>query len=73
MPSFAATSVMVAGAVWFLVEMHRDGMTGVAERVVTAMQSLWPFVVVLSCLRHRAGRRAEPVTRPDDTRNRAPD
>ncbi|MGA5103639.1 DUF998 domain-containing protein [Streptomyces cellulosae] len=73
MPSFAATSVMVAGALWFLVEMHRDGMAGVAERVVTAMQSLWPFVVVLSCLRHRAGRRAEPVTRPDDTRNRAPD
>ena len=60
LPSFAATTVMVAGAVWFLVEMHRHGMAGVAERVVTAVQSLWPFVVVLSCLRHRARRRAEP-------------
>ncbi|MEW1683354.1 DUF998 domain-containing protein [Streptomyces sp. NPDC093594] len=55
-PSLAATALMVAGAAWFLIEMHRNGMTGVAERVVTAVQSLWPFVVVTSCLRHRTDR-----------------
>ncbi|GHH94589.1 DUF998 domain-containing protein [Streptomyces capillispiralis] len=53
-PSILATAVMVAGAVWFLVEMHRNGAAGVAERVVTALQSLWPFVVVASCLHDRA-------------------
>ncbi|GAA3506459.1 DUF998 domain-containing protein [Streptomyces prasinosporus] len=58
-PSAAATAVMVAGAVWFLVEAHRQGVAGVAERVVTAVQSLWPFVVVTSCLRH-AQERDEP-------------
>ncbi|QER87865.1 DUF998 domain-containing protein [Streptomyces tendae] len=55
-PSLAATALMVAGAAWFLIEMHRHGMAGVAERVVTAVQSLWPFVVVTSCLRHRTDR-----------------
>lgn len=58
-PSFAATAVMVAGALWFLVEMHRHGAAGVAERVVTAFQSLWPFVVVTSCVRRRT-----PAMRP---------
>lgn len=51
-PSLTATAVMVLGAAWFLVEMHQDGAAGVAERLVTALQSLWPFVVVASCLRH---------------------
>lgn len=52
-PAFAATAVMVAGAAWFLLEMNRQGVAGLAERVVTILQSLWPFVVVTSCLRHR--------------------
>lgn len=51
-PSFMATAVMLVGAAWFLLEMHRHGAAGVAERVVTALQSVWPFVVVTSCLRH---------------------
>ena len=50
--SAVATALMVVGAAWFLVEMHRQGVAGVAERAVTALQSLWPFVVVTSCLRH---------------------
>ncbi|MEU9353513.1 DUF998 domain-containing protein [Streptomyces griseoloalbus] len=49
-PSVLATVLMGVGAVWFLVELHRHGAAGVAERVVTALQSLWPFVVVASCL-----------------------
>lgn len=51
-PSTMATALMGVGAAWFLVEMQGDGAPGVAERVVTCVQSLWPFVVVTSCLRH---------------------
>ncbi|GAB2980998.1 DUF998 domain-containing protein [Streptomyces pseudoechinosporeus] len=51
-PSFAATTLMAVGAAWFLIELHRHGAAGVAERVVTSIQSLWPFVVVASCARH---------------------
>jgi hypothetical protein len=50
-PSLGATAVMAAGAAWFLIELHLHGVAGVAERAVTTLQSVWPFVVVLSCLR----------------------
>jgi hypothetical protein len=42
---------MAAGAAWFLIELYLHGVAGVAERVVTTLQSVWPFVVVVSCLR----------------------
>ncbi|WP_137990808.1 DUF998 domain-containing protein [Streptomyces vilmorinianum] len=51
-PAVAATTLMSVGAGWFLIEMHREGAAGVAERLVTCMQSLWPLVVVASCLWH---------------------
>lgn len=51
--SLAVTLAMGAGALWFLFEMDDDGAAGVAERVVTSMQSLWPFVVAAACV-HRA-------------------
>jgi hypothetical protein len=51
-PAAVATALMGAGAAWFLIEMQGHGAIGVAERVVTSVQSLWPFVVVASCLRH---------------------
>lgn len=47
----AATAAMCAGAAWFLVEASRQGSDGAVERMVTALQSVWPFVVVLSCVR----------------------
>ncbi|MFC7844257.1 DUF998 domain-containing protein [Streptomyces sp. NPDC001046] len=50
-PSLGATAVMALGAGWFLLEIHQQGAMGVAERAVTTLQSVWPFVVVLSCLR----------------------
>jgi hypothetical membrane protein len=50
-PSLGATAVMAVGAAWFLFELHLHGVAGVAERAVTTLQSVWPFVVVLSCLR----------------------
>ncbi|MDQ0746080.1 putative membrane protein [Streptomyces africanus] len=52
LPSLGATAVMAVGAAWFLVETHLHGVAGVAERAVTTLQSVWPFVVALSCLRH---------------------
>ncbi|MFF5847229.1 DUF998 domain-containing protein [Streptomyces massasporeus] len=57
-PSLGATVVMAVGAAWFLVELHLHGVAGMAERAVTTLQSVWPFVVVLSCLREslREGR-----------------
>ncbi|MFJ4814638.1 hypothetical protein [Streptomyces sp. NPDC088801] len=48
MPSLGATALMAGGAAWFLIELHLRGVAGVA---VTTLQSVWPFVVVLSCLR----------------------
>ncbi|MEU9702906.1 DUF998 domain-containing protein [Streptomyces sp. NPDC047981] len=53
-PAAAATALMALGALWFLVETHREGAPGAAERLVTCMQSVWPFVVVASCLRFSA-------------------
>ncbi|MFF7791192.1 DUF998 domain-containing protein [Streptomyces sp. NPDC007991] len=54
LPSLGATAVMAVGAAWFLVETQLHGVAGVAERAVTTLQSVWPFVVALSCLRHCA-------------------
>lgn len=51
-PSLTATVLMLVSAIWFMIEMHYDGAAGAAERLVTALQSCWPFVVVASCLRH---------------------
>ncbi|MGW0811896.1 DUF998 domain-containing protein [Streptomyces viridiviolaceus] len=53
-PSVAVTVLMAVGGAWFLIEMHRHGDVGVAERVVTSVQSVWPFVVTASCLHHSA-------------------
>ncbi|MYS07976.1 DUF998 domain-containing protein, partial [Streptomyces sp. SID6041] len=58
LPSVTATVAMALGAVWFLVEMNRQGSVGVAERLVTCVQSTWPLVVVASCLRHGVNRAA---------------
>ncbi|MEV4681643.1 DUF998 domain-containing protein [Streptomyces kurssanovii] len=52
LPSLMVTLLMGVGAVWFLIEIQRHGVAGVAERLVTCVQSLWPFVVVASCLLH---------------------
>ncbi|MFD8646065.1 DUF998 domain-containing protein [Streptomyces zaomyceticus] len=62
-PSVLATLLMGLGALWFLVEMNRPGSAGVAgvvERLVTCLQSVWPLVVVTSCLRHTDGERPPP-------------
>ncbi|WP_370410058.1 DUF998 domain-containing protein [Streptomyces fradiae] len=62
LPALLATASMGAGALWYLVATDGDGPAGVAERLVTCLQSLWPLVVVLSCLWHQ--RRADPGPPP---------
>lgn len=52
-PAFMATGLMGLGAAWFLIEIQGNGAAGIAERLLTSVQSLWPFVVVASCVRHR--------------------
>ncbi|GGX18518.1 membrane protein [Streptomyces lomondensis] len=60
LPSLGATAVMALGAAWFLIELHHQGAAGAAERAVTTIQSVWPFVVVLSCF-HRSARDGSPA------------
>jgi hypothetical membrane protein len=50
-PSAVASTLMWAGGAWFLFELRVHDAPGVAERVLTFVQSLWPFLVVASCLR----------------------
>ncbi|KDN77582.1 membrane protein [Streptomyces olindensis] len=60
LPALGATAVMALGATWFLIELHQRGAAGAAERAVTTIQSVWPFVVVLSCFQ-RSAREGYPV------------
>jgi hypothetical membrane protein len=63
-PSIVVSALMWIGALWFLFEIQVHGAAGVAERVVTSAQSLWPVVVVASCLWHsrRENTRRDPAT-----------
>jgi hypothetical protein len=49
-PAVIASAAMWAGGIWFLLELQVFHAAGVAERALTLAQSLWPFVVVVSCL-----------------------
>lgn len=65
-PSLTVTTLLIAGAAWFLFELQTDGDAGVAERILVAAQSLWPAVVVVSCLLHRP-RGDQPTGRETST------
>ena len=41
--------------VWFTIELFNGPLLGLAERAVTADQSLWPLAVVVSVIAGRAG------------------
>lgn len=49
--ALGASAFMGAAALWFLAELQSAGAPGIAERVVTFAQALWPFLVVVSCRR----------------------
>ena len=59
---YAATVVMTAGAAWFLLELHGRGDVGLAERIVTGTQTVWPLLVVAACLGTRFRATARPPT-----------
>lgn len=54
--SITFTAVIAANAAWFLFELHSHGAAGLAERVVTGLQSIWPVIVAISV--RRAAQRA---------------
>ncbi|MEW1613098.1 MULTISPECIES: DUF998 domain-containing protein [unclassified Streptomyces] len=62
--ALTASALMGAAALWFLIELRSAGSPGIAERVVTFVQALWPFLVVISC-RQSSRRRS---TRRQSTR-----
>ena len=49
--SWLVTAVLLLTALWFLFELRGGDAAGVAERVVSSAEALWPFVVVASCVR----------------------
>ncbi|SEO43944.1 Protein of unknown function [Actinacidiphila rubida] len=51
-PSYTVSALIGAGAAWFLVALELHSAPGIAERVLTTVQSLWPVIVVGSCLLH---------------------
>ncbi|MFE2023177.1 DUF998 domain-containing protein [Streptomyces sp. NPDC059499] len=54
-PSLMATALMWVGGGWFLMALFVHDTAGAAERVITFAQSLWPLVVVVSCVRQTDG------------------
>jgi hypothetical protein len=59
--SFAATGTLLSLLVWFGLELVTGGrQVGLAERVLTEAQALWPLAVVLTC--RQSTRRLGPAT-----------
>ena len=48
--AYAATAVTLAVLLWFTIELFNGAQLGLAERTVTADQSIWPLVVVVTVL-----------------------
>jgi len=61
--AYAATGLNLALLLWFTAELFNGPQLGLAERVVTTDQALWPFVVVLTVV--AAGQRASEPTRAE--------
>jgi hypothetical membrane protein len=53
-PSVAAAAILLGLVAWFAVELAASGdRIGLAERAAAAAQTIWPFVVALSCRKAR--------------------
>lgn len=48
--AYATTAVTLVVLLWFTIELFNGQQLGLAERTVTADQSIWPLVVVASVL-----------------------
>jgi hypothetical protein len=55
-----ACVVLVLLTGWFAAELFFGARAGLAERVTSAADLLWPLTVVVSCLRAR-GRDSRPM------------
>ena len=59
--SAVAAGVLFGLLVWFAAElMARGGQVGLAERVLTEAQAVWPLAVVLTCWRSMSPARLPP-------------
>ncbi|MFE5667142.1 DUF998 domain-containing protein [Streptomyces niveus] len=47
--ALVATALMCLCALWFVFELREGKAPGIAERVVTVVQAVWPLVVAVSC------------------------
>ncbi|WP_328582706.1 DUF998 domain-containing protein [Streptomyces sp. NBC_00370] len=47
-----ASALMWLSGLWFVITLQTDGPDGIAERVLTTAQTVWPLFVVSSCLYH---------------------
>ncbi|MFC8827762.1 DUF998 domain-containing protein [Streptomyces sp. NPDC057137] len=47
--SIVASAAMCLCALWFVFELQNGKAPGIAERVVTVVQAVWPLVVAVSC------------------------
>jgi len=66
-PAVLVTTSMLVGAAWFMIALRDHGAAGVVERVLTGIQSVWPFLVAVSCLHHASAAAVGP--RPSETQN----
>jgi hypothetical membrane protein len=70
----AVTAAFLVLLAWLVFETHDGTALGLAERLVSAVQVTWPFVVALA-LRHASGpgeRPADHQAAPDDRDRRGP-
>ena len=67
--AFASTGLTLAVLLWFTIELFNGPQLGRAERTVTADQTFWPLLVVLSVLAARQGA-ATPAKQEATVRSR---
>jgi hypothetical membrane protein len=67
--AIAITCVTLAVETWFVIELFHGPELGLAERTVTADQSIWPLLVVMSVLSTRQ-RLLVPAERESAVRSR---
>jgi hypothetical protein len=65
--SNAVSTLTLVAALWVLFSLRGHGTAGQAERALTGVQTVWPFLVVISCLRY-----ASRVASVADARGQGP-
>lgn len=68
--AWPASIFTLALLLWFTAELFRGAELGLAERAVTAVQALWPLIVVLSVLAAARRQVSAPADRASVVRTR---